>query len=188
LSRGRSLSPSVLSPKLRIEQPAPAPSNVGRIGSLHEQSLSPNQKTGSYGSPSPPIGSEIDFPHVTFRPRLADLWADDQTPPSHVAANGTDAGSATGARQSGPVSSASAEGCQAILNNPVFVRMSDQQNLSRPTGADISSLLARSGHRLLNCHHHVISSQLCMMLLLLMLLCVRLAPPLHLTRPLLRKR
>ena len=139
MSRGRSLSPSVLSPKLRIELPAPAPSNVGRIGSLREQSLSPNQKTGSYGSPSPPIGSEIDFPHVTFRPRLADLWADDQTPPSHVAANGADAGSATGARQSGPVSSASAEGCQAILNNPVFVRMSDQQNLSRPTGADISS-------------------------------------------------
>jgi len=37
------------------------------------------------------------------------------------------------------VSSASAEGRQAILNNPVFVRVSDQQNLSRPTGADISS-------------------------------------------------
>jgi len=36
------------------------------------------------------------------------------------------------------VSSASAEGRQAILNNPVFVRMSNQQNLSRPTGADIS--------------------------------------------------
>jgi len=127
LSRGRSLSPLVLSPKLRIKQPVPVLSNVGRIGSLREPSLSPNQQTGSYGSPSPPIGSEIDFPHVTFRPRLADLWVDDPTPPPHVAAIAADAGSATGARQSGPVLSASAEGRQAILINPVFVRMSDQQ-------------------------------------------------------------
>jgi len=139
LSRGRSLSPSVLSPKLRMEQPAPALRNMGRIRSLREPSLSPNQQTGSYGSPSPSLGSEIDYPHATFRPRLADLWSDDPTPPPHVAATAADDGSATGARQSGPVSSASAEGRQAILSNPVFVRMSDQQNSSRPTGADFSS-------------------------------------------------
>jgi len=112
---------------------------MGRIGSLREPSLSPNQHTGSYGSPSQPIGSEIDFPHVTFRPRLADLWADDPTPPPHVAATVDDVGSATGTRQSGPVSSASAEGRQAILNHPVIVHRSDQQNLGRPTGAQFST-------------------------------------------------
>jgi len=186
LSRGRSLSPSVLSPKLRMEQPAPALRNMGRIRSLREPSLSPNQQTGSYGSPSPSLGSEIDYPHATFRPRLADLWSDDPTPPPHVAVTAADAGSATGARQSGPVSSASAEGRQAILSNPVFVRMSDQQNSSRPTGADFSSPFGPSGHRLLNCHRRMIFSQLCMMLLLRMLLCARLAPPLRLAAPLLR--
>jgi len=62
----------------------------------------------------------------------------DPTPPPHAAATVADAASATGSRQSGPVLFASAEGRQAILNNPVFVRLSDQQNLSRPTGADIS--------------------------------------------------
>jgi len=139
LSRGRSLSPSVLSPKLRLEQPAPALRNMGRIGPLREPSLLPNQQTGSYGASSPPLGSEIDFPYATFRPRLADLWADDPPPPPHVAATVSDAGSATGTRQSGPVLSASAEGRQAILNHPAFVHRSDQQNLSRPTGAEFSS-------------------------------------------------
>ena len=47
--------------------------------------------------------------------------------------------------------------------------------------------LARSGHRLLNCHRRMIFRQLLVMLLLLMLLCARLAPPLRLAAPLLRK-
>ena len=81
LSRGRSLSPSVLSPKLRLEQPAPALRNMGWFSPLREPSLSPNQQTGSYGASSPALGSEIDYPQTTFRPRLVDLWADDPTPP-----------------------------------------------------------------------------------------------------------
>ena len=69
----------------------------------------------------PALGSEIDFPQATFRPRLVDLWADDPAPPPQVATSVPDAGSATGTRQSGPVLSASAEGRQAILNHPAFV-------------------------------------------------------------------
>ena len=97
-----------------------------RICSLREPSLSPNQQTGSYGSPSRPVGSEVDFPHArpaTFRPRLVDLWADDPTPPPHAAATVADAASATGSRLSGPVLFASAEGRQAIVAHPVFVHM-----------------------------------------------------------------
>ena len=68
-----------------------------------------------------------------------DLWADDPTPPPQVAASVSDAGSATGTRQSRPVLSASAEGRQAILNHPAFAHRSDQQSLGGPTGAEFSS-------------------------------------------------
>ena len=64
------LSPPILSPSYDIEQWQSVPLRIGRAASLQRAassqrrsqrppSLSPTQWTGSYGSPSPPIGSDI---------------------------------------------------------------------------------------------------------------------------------
>jgi len=68
-SSAYTLSPPILSPAYTIEQSQSVPVRIGRAASSQRRlqrppSLSPTQWTGSYGSPCPPIGSdiEIDYP------------------------------------------------------------------------------------------------------------------------------
>jgi len=88
-----SLSPPTLSPAPTFEQSQSVPLTGGRAASLQRvassqrrsqrlPSLSPTQWTGSYGSPSPPIGSDIESEYPAARPTVYRPWstAEDQAP------------------------------------------------------------------------------------------------------------
>jgi len=75
------LSPPTLSPAYDIEQSQSVPLRIGRAASLQRAassqrrsqrppSLSPTQWTGSYGSPSPLIGSDIETDYPAARPTV----------------------------------------------------------------------------------------------------------------------
>jgi len=75
------LSPPTLSPAPDIEQSQSVLHRIGRTASLQRAassqrrsqrppSLSPTQWTGSYGSPSPPIGSDIESDYPAARPTV----------------------------------------------------------------------------------------------------------------------
>jgi len=75
------LSPPILSPAYDIEQSQSVPLRTGRAASLQRAasrqrrsqrppSLSPTQWMGSYGSPSPPIGSDIETDYPAARPTV----------------------------------------------------------------------------------------------------------------------
>jgi len=66
-----------------LEQSQSALRDMGRPRLQRQPSLSPNQQTFSLGSPSPPLGSdiELEFPAAkptVFQPILTDLWADSE--------------------------------------------------------------------------------------------------------------
>jgi len=72
LSAQQSETPTIL------ERSESALGNIGQFGSPRPPSLSPHQTTGSYGAPSPAIGSDIDeyFPvskTVKYRPSLLEI-------------------------------------------------------------------------------------------------------------------
>ena len=80
------LSPPILSPAYDIEQSQSVPLRIGRAASLQRAassqrrsqrppSLSPTQWTGSYGSPSPPIGSDIETEYPAARPAVYQPWS-----------------------------------------------------------------------------------------------------------------
>jgi len=80
------LSPPILSPAYGIEQSQSVPLRIGRAASLQRAassqprsqrppSLSPTQWTGSYGSPSPPIGSDIETDYPAARPTVYQPWS-----------------------------------------------------------------------------------------------------------------
>ena len=80
------LSPPTLSPALGFEQSQSVPLSRGRAASLQRAassqrrsqrlpSLSPTQWTGSYGSPSPPIGSDIEAEYPAARPTVYQPWS-----------------------------------------------------------------------------------------------------------------
>ena len=80
------LSPPILSPAYDIEQSQSVPLRIGRAASLQRAassqrrpqrppSLSPTQWTGSYGSPSPPIGSNIETEYPAARPAVYQPWS-----------------------------------------------------------------------------------------------------------------
>ena len=75
------LSPPTLSPAPHLEQSPSVLHRIGRAASLQRAassqrrsqrppSLSPTQWTGSYGSPSPPIGSDIEVDYPAARPAV----------------------------------------------------------------------------------------------------------------------
>jgi len=75
------LSPPTLSPAPHLEQSPSVLHRIGRAASLQRAapsqhrsqrppSLSPTQWTGSYGSPSPPIGSDIEAEYPAARPAV----------------------------------------------------------------------------------------------------------------------
>ena len=80
------LSPPTLSPAPGFEQSQSVPLSRGRAASLQRAaasqrqsqrppSLSPTQWTGSYGSPSPPIGSDIEAEYPAARPTVYQPWS-----------------------------------------------------------------------------------------------------------------
>jgi len=80
------LSPPTLSPAPGFEQSQSVPLSRGRAASLQRTaslqrrsqrppSLSPTQWTGSYGSPSPPIGSDIEAEYPAARPTVYRPWS-----------------------------------------------------------------------------------------------------------------
>jgi len=74
-SSAYTLSPPTLSPAYAIEQSQSVPVRIGRAASSQRRSqrppsLSPTQWTGSYGSPSPPIGSDIETDYPAARPSV----------------------------------------------------------------------------------------------------------------------
>jgi len=74
-SSAYTLSPPTLLPAYTIEQSQSVPVRIGRAASLQRRSqrppsLSPTQWTGSYGSPSPPIGSDIETDYPAARPTV----------------------------------------------------------------------------------------------------------------------
>jgi len=74
------LSPPILSPAYDIEQLQSVPLRIGRAASSQRRSqrppsLSPTQWTGSYGSPSPPIGSAIETDYPAARPSVYQPWS-----------------------------------------------------------------------------------------------------------------
>ena len=81
-SSAYTLSPPTLSPVYTSGQSQSVQVRIGRTASLQSRSqrspsLSPTQWTGSYGNPSPPIGSDIesDFPAAkpsVYQPRLTE--------------------------------------------------------------------------------------------------------------------
>jgi len=82
-----SLSPPTLSPAPTFEQSQSVPLTGRRAASLQRRSqrppsLSPTQWTGSYDSPSPPIGSDIESEYPAARPTVYRPWstAEDQAP------------------------------------------------------------------------------------------------------------
>ena len=87
------LSPRTLSPAPDLEQSQSVLHRIGRTASLQcaassqlrsqrPPSLSPTQWTGSYGSPSPPIGSDIESDYPAARLTVYQPWstAEDQAP------------------------------------------------------------------------------------------------------------
>ena len=85
------LTPPTLSPAPTFEQSQSVPLTEGRAASLQRvassqrrsqrpASLSPTQWTGSYGSSSPPIGSDIESEYPAARPTVYQPWstAEDQ--------------------------------------------------------------------------------------------------------------
>jgi len=104
------LSPPTLSPAPGFEQSQSVPLSGGRAASLQRAassqrrserppSLSPTQWTGSYGSPSPPIESDIESEYPAAGPTVYRPWstAEDQVP-LQVGANIRQLGSATDPR------------------------------------------------------------------------------------------
>ena len=74
------LSPPILSPAYDTEQLQSVPLRIGRAASSQRRSqrppsLSPTQWTGSYGSPSPPIGSAIETDYPAARPSVYQPWS-----------------------------------------------------------------------------------------------------------------
>jgi len=74
-SSAYTLSPPTLSPVYTIEQSQSVPVRIVRAASLQRRSqrppsLSPTQWTGSYGSPSPLIGSDIETDYPAARPTV----------------------------------------------------------------------------------------------------------------------
>jgi len=70
-SSAYTLSQPTLSPAYTIEQSQSVPVRIGRAASSQRPpSLSPTQWTGSYGSPSPPIGSDIEIDYPAARPSV----------------------------------------------------------------------------------------------------------------------
>ena len=80
------LSPPTLSPAPGFEQSQSVPLSRGRAASLQRAassqrqsqrppSLSPTQWTGSYGSSSPPIGSDIETEYPAARPTVYQPWS-----------------------------------------------------------------------------------------------------------------
>ena len=74
-SSAYTLSQPTLSPAYTIEQSQSVPVRIGRAASSQcrsqrPPSLSPTQWTGSYGSPSPPIGSDIEIDYPAARPSV----------------------------------------------------------------------------------------------------------------------
>jgi len=126
------LSPHILSPAPRSEQSQSALERIGRL--RREPSLSPNQQTFSYGSPSSPIGSNIEQEFegarpTPFQPRLVDTWGScEPWPPPRVAISDADAGSAIGE----PTLSASAGGRLACVHPACFASDVGQLGLGRP--------------------------------------------------------
>jgi len=124
-----------------LERPESALEKMGQFGSPRSPSLSPHQNTGSYGAPSPPIGSDIEeyFPvakTAMYKPSLLEIWADTgQASPTHTAGASVDAsraGPATGESQPGPAESAGAEERPGSLAHSC-VGISSQQGMDRPT-------------------------------------------------------
>ena len=126
------MSPHILSPAPRSEQSQSALERIGRL--RREPSLSPNQQTFSYGSPSSPIGSNIEQEFegarpTPFQPRLVDTWGScEPWPPPRVAISDADAGSAIGE----PTLSASAGGRLACVHPACFASDVGQLGLGRP--------------------------------------------------------
>ena len=80
------LSPPTLSPAPDLEQSQSVLHRIGRAASLQRAassqrrsqrppSLSPTQWTGSYGSPSPPIGSDIEAEYPAARSTVYQPWS-----------------------------------------------------------------------------------------------------------------
>jgi len=128
-----------------LERPEPAPETMGQFGSPLPPSLSPHQETGSYGAPSPPIGSDIEeyFPvaeTAMYRPSLLEIWT--ETDPTFLprtaaaSVNSSRAGTATGGSQLGPAEFAGVEERPASLTYS-FADISGQQRVDRPGMVDI---------------------------------------------------
>jgi len=129
-----------------LERSESALGNIGQFGSPRPPSLSPHQTTGSYGVPSPAIGSDIVeyFPvaeTASYRPSLLEVWMDTDPPePPRTGTASVDssrAGHATGVAQPGPTGSVSVEKRPSSLAY-LLADIPTQQGVNRPGNVDMT--------------------------------------------------